>query len=103
MRWRIIKSSFSRGLPRHEWISPSRLHKGERGIWQRRYWEHTLRSEDDFANHVDYIHINPVKHGHVTRVADWPFSSFHRMVRLGIYPEDWAGNAVDAGGQFGER
>jgi REP-associated tyrosine transposase len=103
MRWRLIKSDFSRGLPRNEQISPSRLGKGERGIWQRRYWEHTLRDEDDFANHVDYIHINPVKHGHVTRVADWAFSSFHLMVRLGVYPEDWAGDVAEAGGKFGER
>ena len=102
-RWRLIKSAFSRGLPRNERISQSRLHRGERGIWQRRYWEHTLRDQDDFANHVDYVHINPVKHGHVTRVADWPFSSFHRMVRLGIYPEDWAGSVADHAGEFGER
>ena len=103
-RWRLAKATFSRGLPGGEWVSPSRARKGERGIWQRRYWEHTLRDEDDFARHADYIHFNPVKHGHVPRVADWPYSSFHRMVRLGRYPEDWAG-AFDArqGHDFGER
>jgi putative transposase len=69
MRWRLIKAMFSRGLPRTEEISQSRLGKGERGIWQRRYWEHTLRDEGDFERHFDYIHFNPVKHGHVTR--DW--------------------------------
>lgn len=77
--------------------------KAERGIWQRRYWEHTLRDERDFERHVNYIHINPVKHGHVGQVCDWPFSSFHRMVRLGIYPEDWAGDVSSAEPGFGER
>lgn len=102
-RWRLIKSTFSRGLPAGERISSSRVTRGERGIWQRRYWEHTIRDENDFARHVDYIHINPVKHGLVTRVQDWPFSSFHRMVKLGVYPEDWAGDAVVDDSKFGER
>jgi putative transposase len=92
VRWRLLKSAFSRNLPEHERISISRSSKGERGIWQRRYWEHTIRGEADFERHANYIHFNPVKHGHVTRVADWPYSSFHRMVRLGIYPLDWAGD-----------
>jgi putative transposase len=102
-RWRLIKSTFSRGLPTHERIAESRAAKGERGIWQRRYWEHTIRDENDFARHVDYIHINPVKHGLVTPVKDWPYSSFHRMVRLGVYPEDWAGDVSTPTGDFGER
>jgi putative transposase len=71
--------------------------------WQRRYWEHTIRDANDFARHIDYIHINPVKHGLVTRVRDWPHSSFCRMVRLEIYPEDWAGDVSDPDGAFGER
>src|SRR5262249_41495380 len=103
VRWRLIKSAFSRGLPGGERISESRSSRGERGIWQRRYWEHTLRDEEDFARHVEYIHFNPVKHGHVGRVMDWPYSSFHRMVRLGIYPQDWAGDVRDVPGGFGER
>ena len=82
LRWRLIKSKFSRALPRGEWISSSRMEKAERGIWQRRYWEHTLRDETDLVRHVDYIHFNPVKHGHVTRVRDWPYSSFHRWSSL---------------------
>ena len=102
-RWRLIKSAFSHGLPGGEPISPSRSAKGERGIWQRRYWEHTLRHEDDFARHVDYIDFNPVKHGHVTRVQDWPYSSFRRWVRLGAYPQDWAGNSGGDAHPFGER
>jgi putative transposase len=102
-RWRLIKSAFSRSLPAAELISNSRAAKGERGIWQRRYWEHTIRDARDFARHVDYIHINPVKHRLVTRVKDWPYSSFHRMVRLGIVPEDWAGDVLNEDGDFGER
>ena len=102
-RWRLIKAAFSRSLPHGERISASRAAKGERGIWQRRYWEHTIRDERDFSRHMDYIHFNPVKHGFVRRVADWPHSSFHRMVRLGVYPEDWAGNAKEDGAKFGER
>jgi putative transposase len=103
LRWRLIKSAFSRGLPNNEWISVSRIRKAERGIWQRRYWEHTLRDEDDFARHVDYIHFNPVKHGHVGRVLDWPYSTFRLMVRAGVYPEDWAGDSQNDSGSFGER
>jgi len=102
-RWRLIKSAFSHGLPGGEAISVSRTAKRERGIWQRRYWEHTVRDEDDFVRHLDYIHFNPVKHGHVARVHDWSYSSFHRWVRLGAYPKDWAGNAGDEQPRFGER
>jgi len=103
LRWRLIKSTFSRALPGGERVSPSRASKGERGIWQRRYWEHTLRDEEDYARHVDYIYFNPVKHGHANRVGDWPYSSFHRMVRLGIYPADWAGDMREDEAGFGER
>jgi putative transposase len=102
-RWRLIKSAFSRNLDTPEMISQSRAAKGERGIWQRRYWEHTIRDDDDLARHVDYIHINPVKHRLVARVRDWPYSSFHRMVRLGTYPEDWAGDISNDDRSFGER
>jgi putative transposase len=103
VRWQLIKANFARALPQGERVSPSRFRKGERGIWQRRYWEHTLRDEDDFAQHIDYIHFNPVKHGHVRQVEDWPYSSFHRMVRLGLYSEDWAGEFDNQKTGFGER
>ena len=102
LRWRLIKSEFSRDLPRQERISESRASKQERGIWQRRYWEHTLRDEADFERHVDYIHYNPVKHRHVGQVRDWRYSSFHRFVKLGIYPSNWAGNLENDGKGFGE-
>jgi putative transposase len=102
-RWRLIKSGFSRGVATGEKNSDSRAARGERGIWQRRYWEHTIRDEADFERHLNYIHINPVKHGLVTRVRDWPYSSFHRMVKFGVYPEDWAGDVSNNVEDFGER
>ncbi len=91
LRWRQVKSAFSRGIAKEERISKSRLRKQERGIWQRRFWEHVIRNEEDFRQHVDYIHFNPVKHGYVQKAVDWPYSSFHRYVRLGILSADWAG------------
>jgi hypothetical protein len=94
---------FRESLATGERISRSRAAKGERGIWQRRYREPTLRDENDFARHIDYIHIHPVKHELVPRVRDWPYSSFHRRVKLGVYPEDWAGDVSHDGASFGER
>jgi len=90
-RWSLIKAGFSRAIPRNERRSASRLKRGERGIWQRRYWEHIIRDDHDFERHIDYIHWNPVKHGWVEQVKDWPYSSFHTYVRRGDYPNDWAG------------
>jgi putative transposase len=103
MRWMMIKSAFSRCLPRGEPVSSSRRRKRERGVWQRRYWEHTIRDEGDFARHIDYIHFNPIKHGHVKEAREWPYSSFQRMVRLGFYPLDWAAGPNDQDSGFGER
>ena len=93
IRWRLIKLLFSRAIPLAEWRNPARLRRGERGIWQRRYWEHLIRDDADFAAHMDYVHINPLKHGLVARVRDWPYSTFHRLVEDGVYPLDWAGGA----------
>jgi len=100
-RWSLIKAGFSRGLPpaRH---SPSKLAKREKGLWQRRYWEHSIRDCVDLAKHVDYIHFNPVKHGLVTRVRDWPHSSFHQYVQRGALPLDWGGDVRAPSGSFGE-
>ncbi|MBK3663016.1 transposase [Bradyrhizobium diazoefficiens] len=103
VRWRLIKSRFAKALPKNERLSAVQAARGERGIWQHRFWEHLIRDETDYARHVDYCHINPMKHGHVTRVRDWPCSSFHRDVRAGIFPEDWAGDSSKVGGDFGER
>ncbi len=97
-RWRLIKMEFSKALPRTERISAVRIGRGERGIWQRRYWEHLIRDERDYEAHMDYVHINPVKHGLVKYVVDWPYSTFHRLVEEGVYPEDWAGgNEMELG------
>jgi len=93
LRWRLIKSGFSKRLPVDERRSRVRISRGERGIWQRRFWEHLIRDEADFAAHMDYLHFNPVKHGYVQCVADWPFSTFHRLVPAGVYPHDWAGSS----------
>lgn len=102
VRWNQIKGAFSRRLPTGERVSSSRLRKRERGIWQRRFWEHCIQDEDDLQRHVDYIHYNPVKHGHVERVVDWPYSTFHRFVRRGWLPMDW-GCSGNFSGDFGER
>ncbi len=90
----LIKSSFSRNIDNNEIITSSRKLKRERGIWQRRFWEHAIRSDSDFENHVNYIHYNPVKHGLVQRVADWPYSSFHKFVRDGILPINWCADGL---------
>ena len=90
MRWALVKAQFSRAIVAREPVSPSRARRRERGIWQRRFYEHVIRDDRDFHAHVDYIHWNPVKHGHVERVADWPYSSFHSYVRNGWLPIDWA-------------
>ncbi len=91
-RWMLIKAGFSRGLKKHERINSSRIKKGERGIWQRRYWEHMIRDTRDYENHLNYIHYNPVKHGHVKRAADWPYSSIHRYIKSGGLPQNWGIN-----------
>ena len=101
-RWSRFKSSFSRGIPAAEKRSTSKIVKREKGIWQRRYWEHAIRDDADLERHVNYIHYNPVKHRLVTRVADWPFSTFHRYVAQGILPDDWAGDITELSDGFGE-
>ena len=66
-----------------------RVARGERGIWQRRFWEHLIGNDEDYAAHVDYCHINPLKQGLVKQVSDWPYSTFHRYVEKGLYPLNW--------------
>jgi putative transposase len=101
VRWRLIKIGFAKSIPRTEFRSNVRIARGERAIWQRRFWEHLIRDEEDFRRHLDYCYINPVKHGLVTRVRDWPHSSFHRDVQASLFPLDWAGDVSH--GSFGER
>ena len=95
-RWGLIKAHFSsqakRLLLRPELINKSKKKHRESTIWQRRFWEHEIRDQNDFNRHMDYIYWNPVKHGYVTRVIDWPYSTFHRDVKKGIYSSNWGGS-----------
>lgn len=103
-RWMLIKQGFTQRLLELGALdrTASNLRgKGERSLWQRRFWEHQIRDEDDFARHVDYIHFNPVKHGWVLRARDWPYSSLQRFMREGKLPADW-GISAAIDGQFGE-
>ncbi len=90
-RWRAIKTLFCKRLAPSEARTASAAWRGERGIWQRRYWEHTIRDEMDYAAHMDYVHFNPVKHGLADNPNAWIFSSFRRSVARGLYPPDWTG------------
>jgi putative transposase len=100
-RWRLVKRRFTDALTRAG-TRLSRHPNGDIALWQRRFWEHTIRDDRDFERHIDYIHFNPVKHRLVTRVCDWPYSSFHRYVRNGLLPQDWAGDVASIEGKFGE-
>lgn len=87
-RWRHIKGRFSKSLEQQEWLSEVRERRRERGIWQRRYWEHNIRSERDLRNHIAYCYHNPVKHGLAKSPAEWPYSTYHRDVRCGRFETD---------------
>ena len=99
-RWQSIKSHFTRHLKKR--IKLYKNKHGEYGIWQRRYWEHMIRDEDDLNRHIDYIHYNPVKHGYVNCVKEWEYSSFHRFVQKQRLPLDWGDNSQTSLGQYGE-
>ncbi len=101
-RWMLIKSNFSRQLPKQERINKSRQLKGERGIWQRRFWEHLIRDETDFARHVDYIHYNPVKHGYVEQPVDWQYSTIHQYIKDGVLDKYWGSDCGESDMKFGE-
>lgn len=98
-RWRLIKRHVTRTCgavyARPDYLTERRTAKQCGTFWQHRFWEHLLRDERDFRQHLDYLHGNPLKHGLVERVVDWPWSSFHRWVRRGLYPANWAGKGVD--------
>jgi putative transposase len=100
-RWRRIKSVFTHRLAASG-VPIARNDRGEFALWQRRFWEHTIRDDADFERCADYIHFNPVKHGLVASPIDWPYSSLHRYVRVGILPADW-GRVGEITGNFGER
>jgi putative transposase len=102
-RWGIIKRCVSKtaGASGAEATTRSMKTRRELGFWQRRFWEHLIRDDDDYARHMDYIHFNPVKHGYAKSPVDWPYSSFRKCVAQGIYPLDWA-SGVELEGEFGE-
>jgi putative transposase len=96
-RRRLIKSEFSRGCGVEFKAPPSASRQGkkEQAVWQRRFWEHQIRNEQDFVQHVEYIHYNPVKHGYAETPIDWLFSSFHRYVKKDLYPDNWGASEVE--------
>lgn len=106
-RWGLIKARFSRKVKpllfNYSWMTESKERHRESTIWQRRFWEHQIRDDEDLHNHLDYIHFNPVKHGLVSSPVDWPYSTFHRYVEHGLYPANWGENMVfPANMNFGE-
>ena len=107
-RWGLIKAGFSKRskglLHRDQWMTAAKRKYRETTIWQRRFWEHMIRGQNDFNTHMDYLHFNPVKHGLVKCVKNWPYSTFHRCVKKGFYQPDWGGNNADNtnGKDFGE-
>ncbi len=106
-RWSMIKRIVTQRcgarLNRPEWLNARRRKRQQGTLWQHRFWDHLIHDEDDFNRHMDYIHWNPVKHGLVSKVVDWPYSSFHRLVRSGWYPELWGENiSFDNTNEFGE-
>ena len=109
MRWRAIKAQFTKeylksgGQDEHR--NDSRITRGEAALWQRRFWEHTIKDEDDFIGHFDYIHYNPVKHGLVKQVKDWPWSSYFKYMNKSYYDVDWGNSqpkSLDGIKDFGE-
>ncbi len=110
-RWAMIKRFVTKrcgpALQFDALLNDSKRKRKESTVWQRRYWEHIVRDETDYVRHMDYLHYNPVKHGLVNCMKDWPYSTFHRYVKEGVYPEDWGGvcdKEMDGGfGEPGER
>jgi putative transposase len=96
-RWAWLKHTFTRRWleARCSAADSGRIWQRRRTVWQPRFWEHTIREEKDFGNHLDYIHYNPVKHGYAVKPQDWPYSSFHRFAKLGWYEPDWGANPDD--------
>lgn len=105
VRWALIKKGFTRRMKgRLEIPKPSlsRIRRREATVWQRRFWEHQIRDEADFSAHCDYIHYNPVRHGLTNSAKNWKYSTFHRYVEVGLYPEDWGGNGLEIHVEGGE-
>jgi len=98
-RWNLIKKYFSQNIKtiyhNDKLLNTSKIKHREKTIWQRRFWEHVISNDDDYAKHMDYIHYNPVKHGYVSRPLDWPYSTFPRYIAQGIYHENWGENEIN--------
>jgi putative transposase len=106
IRWGLIKGYFTKRCNEKYKSSrnESRVKRSEQAVWQRRFWEHQIRDDDDFAKHVDYIHYNPVKHGYVNSPHEWEYSSFHRHVKEGLYNINWgAGDEIRFGNKIGNE
>lgn len=105
-RWSRIKAGFTKRYlasgGAEAAISTSRSMRGERGLWQRRFFEHAITEEADRKRCVDYLHLNPVKHVLVGRVRDWPWSTFHKYARAGEYDLDWGGSPEFFGDEWSE-
>lgn len=106
-RWAMIKRFVTKrcglALHRDEWMNDGKHRRHESTLWQRRFWEHIIRDETDYTRHMDYLHYNSVKHGLVKSVKEWPFSTFQRYMKEGVYPADWGGvNEGQADENFGE-
>lgn len=100
-RWRLLKNEFTRACkPTENDLTKNK--RGEYPLWQSRFWEHTIRDENDLENHINYIHYNPVKHGLAASAKKWPYSSFHRYVKQGILPDNWGGETGEFSGLYGE-
>ncbi len=94
-RIKSIKIRFAMAVPAIERRTAVQVRRGERAVWQQRFWEHAICGDEDYARHMDYLHYNPVKHGYVGAVRDWPHSTFHRLTEVGVYSPDWGSNGVE--------
>lgn len=102
-RWSLIKRHVTQSAKFYSAATPSRMTRREGGLWQRRFWEHAIRNENDFERHANYIHWNPVKHRLAKTVSEWPYSTFHRYVRQGVYAPDWGEFTENSNESFGEH
>jgi putative transposase len=96
-RWRLIKEAFTRGYAQSRALpepNASRRTKGEQAVWQRRYWEHLIRDDEDFGRHVEYIHYNPVRHGLAAAPCLWAHSTFPEWVAKGLYDANWGADVA---------
>ncbi|OQK16487.1 transposase [Methyloprofundus sedimenti] len=104
-RWRLIKTGFSKNCDKTNINQPNqaRIRKKQQAIWQHRFWEHMIRNEQDYHEHIDYIHYNPVKHGYTNKAVDWPYSSLHQYIKDGIIPKNWGVSGIEIPNEIGKE